>query len=224
MDQTQLFISNINHLGTVDSTLPYLDDEEKQRFSGFEDDKARALFGHGRRMMKILLASHLNREPKDIKFSYSSHGKPFLPQQIRTHFNLARKGSVLCFGISTAPLGVDIEMHKPIRFLEAGKSVFNPSEFAKIEQIGEIERSELFYTYWTRKEAFIKCQGYGYFFPIPLSQVDIRGDAVAMDIPIPKGSQWDYPHTIHSFTPQPGYSGAAVVRAPSCLIEVEAWS
>lgn len=224
MDQVQLFISDVNQLGPVDTILSYLDTGEKERFRAFKDEKARLLFGHGRRMMKSLLAKRLDRKAEDIQFSYSDHGKPFLPQQLKTHFNLSHSGDFLCFGIAPVPLGVDIELHKPIEFLDVAKTVYNPDEVARITQIREIERSELFYSYWTRKEAFIKCQGYGLSFPIPLTQVDIRSDIVKLDIPIAAGSQWDHPYTIRSFTPQPGYSGAVVVRAPSCAIELNVWS
>ena len=223
MDQVQLFISDIKQLGPIDTALSFLDPTELERFKAFKDEKARSLFGHGRRMMKTLLAEQTGKESTDIQFSYSDHGKPFIPQQHKMHFNLSHSGDILCFGIAPVPLGVDIELHKPIEFLDVAKTVYNPEEVSKLLEIQEIERSELFYSYWTRKEAFIKCQGYGFSFPIPLTQVDIQSDVVKLDIPIPKGSQWDHPFTIRSFTPQYGYSGAVVVKADSCEIQVQTW-
>ena len=100
MDQVQLFISDINQLGSLTSTLPFLNAEEKKRLSAFKDDSARALFGHGRRMMKTLLGSRLNRPPGNIQFSYSDHGKPYLPQQRKLHFNLSHSGDTICFGLA----------------------------------------------------------------------------------------------------------------------------
>jgi len=224
MHEVQLFISHIDQLGPVDTALSYLDEKERQRFLNYKDEKARTLFGHARRMMKIILATRLNREPRDIHFSYSDHGKPFLRQQLKMHFNLSYSDSIICFGLATVPLGVDVELREPTEYLDAAQTVFSPEEVAKLKQVREIERSELFYSYWTRKEAFIKCQGYGNSIPIPLTKVDIRSETVQLDIPIPVGSQWDHTYTIRSFTPQAGYSGAVVVRAPSCTVELEAWA
>lgn len=224
MDQIQLFIADVNQFGPVKYSLPFLDPEEKKRFMAFKDEHARALFTHGRHMMKTLLGGRLDREPQDIKFSYSDHGKPFLPQQLNMHFNLAHSGDILCFGLATVPLGVDIEKHKPIEFLDVARTVYNPDEVDKLTNIQTIERAELFFSYWTRKEAFIKCQGSGFSFPIALTKVDIRSEKVKLDIPIAAGSQWDHPYTIRSFTPRAGYSGAIVVRAQSCDILIESWS
>lgn len=224
MDQVQLFISDINQLGPVEYTLPFLNAEEKERFSRFQDENARALFGHGRRMMKSLLGMRLKRDPRDVSFAYNDHGKPYLSQELNMHFNLSHSGNFLCFGMAPVPLGVDIEAHKNIEFMDVARTVYTTGEIARISQIPAIETPELFYSFWTRKEAFIKCQGYGLSFPLPLTQVDIQNDKVRLDIVIAPGSQWDYPYTIRSFTPQAGYSGAVVVRAASFEIQMKTWA
>lgn len=223
MDQVQLFISDLSQLGDVETTLSLLNADELKRFRAFKDARSQALFGQGRRMMKILLGKRLGRDPKDIRFVFSDHGKPCLPQEMNVHFNLSHSGNMLCFGMASVPLGVDIEAHKPIEFMDVARTVYTSEEVARIGRATPAETPGLFYSFWTRKEAFIKCQGYGFSFPIPLTQVDIQNDSVRLQFPPAPGSQWDYPFSIHSFTPQTGYSGAVVVRASSFDIRMENW-
>ncbi|MFC5215996.1 4'-phosphopantetheinyl transferase family protein [Streptomyces coerulescens] len=64
--------------------------------------------------------------------------------------------------VSTAPVGVDIETHRPVDLAGLGGDVLAPAEAAWLDGFtGPRERLLGFYRCWTRKEAVLKAVGVG---------------------------------------------------------------
>lgn len=90
----------------------------------------------------------------DAPLTYGEHGKPSLPQG--PQFSLSHAGNLAALAVSDAPVGVDVEMPRPVKDSVA-KRYFQPEELAWMEA----DPLNRFFFLWTRKEAVLKCCGRG---------------------------------------------------------------
>ncbi len=97
----------------------------------------------------------------DREVSASKYGKPFIEGE--REFNLAHSGhyAVLAVGESE-PVGCDIERMRQLDPLRVGRVVFCENEMSLLRSARD--KCDVFYTLWTKKEAFIKCIGEGFHF------------------------------------------------------------
>lgn len=137
------------------------DEREKANRFRFERDQKR--FAAGRGILRHLLAKYLDRPPRELKFSYGSHGKPSLDGNLR--FNLAHADDWALFALTLGrDIGVDIERLRPnFATLDIAERFFSRREFEGLASLPEQERCAAFFHCWTRKEAFIKAKGMGVF-------------------------------------------------------------
>ena len=85
-------------------------------------------------------------------------GKPFFPNLPRLHFSLSDSGDYALCALSAAPVGVDIERIRPRRE-NLPRFALSEKEYARF--CGEGGDWSLFYTLWTRREAWCKYTGRG---------------------------------------------------------------
>ena len=88
-----------------------------------------------------------------------------IPQDAGQSFNLSHSGKyVLCSaGVSGERVGCDIEYMRKYHERLAEK-YFCSSEYERIRNADEAERTEMFYRYWVLKESFLKATRKGPFF------------------------------------------------------------
>ena len=82
----------------------------------------------------------------------SEFGKPTLPGG--SPFSLAHSGDYVVLAVSSGPVGVDIEKHRPLRFFELTARFF-AAERACADSLSA------FFDLWTAKEALAKMLGVG---------------------------------------------------------------
>ena len=99
---------------------------------------------------------------KQLEFSSNSYGKPFLVSNPYINFNISHSGCYIACVLSDQPVGVDIEVIKPIDFKIAEK-YFAPDETAYMMENNPTFR---FYEIWTKKESRIKWEGKGLYQPL----------------------------------------------------------
>ena len=97
----------------------------------------------------------------DRELSFSDFGKPFI--EGGSEFNLAHSGKLVALAVDgTEPVGCDIERMRPLDPLRVGRIVFCENEMDKLRSARD--KCDMFFTLWTKKEAFIKCIGEGFHF------------------------------------------------------------
>ncbi len=134
------------------------------------EDRQRGLLG------KILLIEGINLLGHDTgllnNMKFTRFKKPYFSHAI--HFNISHSGEyTICAVSNTMKVGVDIEEIKEIPLVDFD------NEFSKkeLEEIYTAENPlQLFYTYWTQKEAFLKAIGTG--LNVPLNKVAIRDSKI----------------------------------------------
>ncbi|MFD2526151.1 4'-phosphopantetheinyl transferase family protein [Flavihumibacter stibioxidans] len=174
-----------------------LSEDELIRASRFRFEQDRLRFMASRGLLRNLLGPYLDKEPQLISFRYNAFGKPFLANAPVKHqceyaFNLSHSGEVVLFAITlNAQIGIDIELIRPSFDTGAvGKMFLAMEEITLLETSGEEMRSELFFRFWTRKEAFTKAMGKGLSFPLEQCDVSLIDESRFRPV-MPEGFQYD---------------------------------
>ena len=139
----------------ADPTLLSIDEQLRADRYKFEQHRSRFVAGRG--FLRSLLSRYLNTDPRALEFNYESHGKPFLKHS-QIQFNVAHSQHLALYAVTyDRAVGIDIEQIREIEQLDSlVQRFFLPSELRVIQA-----QPDLFFQYWTCKEAFLKATGTG---------------------------------------------------------------
>lgn len=90
---------------------------------------------------------------------YGTHGKPALWGNSVPHFNISHSGKYVVCALSEVPCGIDIQEKKELKNHRIFEKILSPKE--QNEALLSIDKTAVFYKYWTRKESFLKLTGQG---------------------------------------------------------------
>lgn len=142
------------------------DDERAQaaRFY-FERDRARFIQAHG--VLREALVRYLGASPARLAFVRGPFGKPSLAGS-DLEFSLSHCEDMVLVAISgCGPVGVDVERVRDMPDAESlAARFFARAENAALVAAPASERLALFFSIWTRKEAYIKATGEGLSRPL----------------------------------------------------------
>ncbi|MYB07822.1 MAG: 4'-phosphopantetheinyl transferase superfamily protein [Gemmatimonadetes bacterium] len=149
-----------------------LGDREKARADRFVYDRHRRRYTVAQAHLRRVLSLLTGMAPRDIRFHFGKHGKPFLPDG--PAFNQSHSEERIMIAVAReGRLGVDIEEIRPVKYLLAlADKNFAGDESARLHAVPEHERLSLFFRLWTRKEAFLKALGFGLRHPLRSFSVD----------------------------------------------------
>jgi 4'-phosphopantetheinyl transferase len=184
LDQNPDRIADLNEI---------LSPDERHRAARFHFAKDRNQFIEARAALRLLLSRYLELSPRELTFSFGSHGKPALAQELSNNglrFNLSRRhGLALIAFTCDREIGVDVELIRAdLSLFEVAEVSFSENELATWRTLPTSLQVQGFYNCWTRKEAYIKARGEGLSFPLkqfdvslapgePARLIEVRGDA-----------------------------------------------
>lgn len=152
-----------------------LDPAELERAARYLADLHRNRFIVARSALRLLLGRYLQRDPRDVAFTYNAHGRPqisantvsLMPEPPLV-FNLSHSGDTAVLAVTRLPaVGVDLEYHrKPERIADLAERFFAPAEVAQWRALPDELRIAGFFAGWSRKEAYIKAHGRGLNYPL----------------------------------------------------------
>lgn len=159
------------HIWRVDLNLPpkqlqevakTLSPDEQHRADRFRFEQHRQRFIAGRGILRLLLGQYLQIAPETLKFDYQERGKPFLANS-QLQFNLAHSQDLALYAITRdRAVGIDLEKIRAIDDLESlSHRFFSKNEHALLCALPASERLNVFFRYWTCKEAYLKATGAG---------------------------------------------------------------
>ena len=153
--------------GRETRALSLLDEDERRRWERFVVKGAARRFALCRAALRINLAERLGCANDELSFGYLEHGKPFARVDgaaSRISFNVSHSGShgLIAFA-EHEYLGIDLEERAPGRNFDGiGNSVYGPAERRALTAAQGREKADLFYRFWSLKEALIKALGTGF--------------------------------------------------------------
>jgi 4'-phosphopantetheinyl transferase len=172
-------------LSCLNGDIKILDKEEKDRAGRFKFEHHRKRFIAAHSGLRKILMKYIPENPAILK---DSHGKPYLRDYPEIQFNLTHSEEMaLCALTIDIPLGIDVEYtNKSHDILGISEKFFAREEFLNIQSSENPQ--QLFFQYWTRKEAYLKAKGIGI----------VNG----LDQKIPDEVE------IHDFIPAPNYTAS----------------
>jgi 4'-phosphopantetheinyl transferase len=141
-----------------------LSPDEIARAARFRFSRDRDHYIKNRGILRELIGVYTNCNPSGVEIGYTSNGKPFLKNlRYNLQFSLSHSGGLAIYAFTLGgSVGVDIESISEISdLLKIVKNHFTPTELDSILSCPQDQRLELFYKFWTRKEAVLKAQGEG---------------------------------------------------------------
>ncbi|RFZ90714.1 hypothetical protein D0C36_17285 [Mucilaginibacter conchicola] len=145
----------------LDDLRKLLTPEEISRGDKYHQLKDRQRFVVGRGLQRIVLGKYLNQEPARLNFVLGDNKKPYLPagDGMELHYNVSHSGNWIMLAVSQDPVGADVEFIDSVfPFDDILPEHFSANEIAYIKSL---DKTNLFYKLWTRKEAFLKATGQG---------------------------------------------------------------
>ena len=193
-----------------------LDETEKSRAAGISNRAARHEFVKCRALLRLLLSKQTGLPAATLAFATGENGKPVLLGSPEVHFNVSHSDGTVLIAIASVEIGVDIErIDRSVDYAGVAQSVFSRSEIEILCEASDARRGEVFFSIWTRKEAYLKATGAGFSSNLPMistaasdGTIEDHGDSAGR-------SAW------HVFDlPAGGYFKAALVTAArECRID-----
>ena len=172
-----------------------------------------------RAAMRGILGQYLQCPPARVAFVSDKMGKPRLAEASHPgglRFNLSHSHGLALLAVARGQeIGIDIERARQnFEPLELAQSVFAPQEIAHLQDAPEQMRPQLFYTFWTAKEALAKAHGAG--LSLPHSQFSIANLAHTDTASV-------LGFTVRTLPAEPGYAAALATRTENPHIYRHDW-
>jgi 4'-phosphopantetheinyl transferase len=137
-----------------------------------------------RAFLRRMLALYLVVDPRQIRFSRQSHGKPVLTG-VRTardlRFNVSSSADRAAVAVAwQREVGVDLERIRPdFGFEDIVDQFFSAAERSALRACPSAGRADAFFHAWVRKEAYLKARGEGLDRALSSFDVPITPDAAS---------------------------------------------
>lgn len=143
--------------------LSLLNENEQRQAENFKNDPLRRRYVANRAKLREILAHVVDCNPANLRIEIAQHGKPYLADYPEIDFNLSHTGNNIAVAIGRrCQVGIDIELCKTRSSLSAlVEKCFDREEKNYWQQLPESLKTQEFYRFWTRKEAFVKATGRG---------------------------------------------------------------
>ena len=201
-----------------------LADDERARAERFIFQQDRDRFIAARGILRELLGTYLQCEPRNIEFSYGPRGKPAISSdgaRYPLRFNLSHSQGLALIGVSRErEIGIDVERIRPeFAGEEIAKRYFSAREVLELGRLPGELRTEAFFLCWTRKEAYIKAEGDGLHIPLDTFDVSLTPGLPA-ELHSADQSRW----SLRSLTPDSGFVAAIVGEGNGWKLSYFSWA
>ncbi|MCP4693505.1 MAG: 4'-phosphopantetheinyl transferase superfamily protein, partial [Desulfobacterales bacterium] len=199
----------------VEALKALLCDDEKERAARFHFERHRRRYIVARGSLRVILGRYLDAAPERPRFSYSEKGKPSLAEEwadARIQFNVSHSHELALYAVGRGRLvGIDVERirSRPVAE-ELAERFFTPRECGMILDSPRELKQEVFFNFWTLKEAYLKATGEGVS---GLEKIEIdypaSGDPILRN---PKTMTTIPGWRARRLPPAEGYAGAVVIQ------------
>lgn len=150
----------------LEKELYLLDSKELEKYYSYKFIDKKLEFLTGRILVKKILSTRLKVSPMDVILLEDKYGKLFVENacELSIYFNISHANKIVtCVVSSHRYTGIDVEILEEAP-LEIMSKVYLPKEIDFINSHEHlVDRKIAFYLIWTRKEAFMKANGLGFY-------------------------------------------------------------
>ncbi|MEM8604204.1 MAG: 4'-phosphopantetheinyl transferase superfamily protein [Cyanobacteria bacterium P01_H01_bin.121] len=164
--QTHVWWLKLAELSDPMDLRPLLSVLEQARADRYATAQLQWHFTTIRAGLRVLLGHYCQCAPRSVEFAYLANGKPVLAAASQSakslHFNLSHSGDYAIYTIAPHPIGIDLEVIRPLpNALALAERFFHPAEAAVLRSLPRSEQALGFLRYWVCKEAYVKATGQG---------------------------------------------------------------
>ena len=147
----------------IASAASVLSDDELAQYRRFHFARDARDYAAAHALLRTTLSRDSDRAPERWRFGKTTHGKPFLIDEVRASFSLSHThGMVACAVTKDADVGVDVEcIDRKVNTADIAARFFAPAEAAHLMLLDAEARRDRFFDLWTLKEALVKALGIG---------------------------------------------------------------
>lgn len=193
-----------------------LSQDEVARAERFYFEQHRQRFIAGRGILRCILGRYLGIQPQQVEFSYQFRGKPVLADTLaasKLSFNLSHsQGLAVCAVNCHRSIGIDLEYIRLIADVETlAKRFFAVREYDLVRSLPTSQQQEVFFRYWTCKEAYLKATGAGL---VQLEQIEVfltPGEPAKLNL----DEEW----SLLELVPYSNYVAAVAVEGFGCYLK-----
>jgi 4'-phosphopantetheinyl transferase len=206
----------------------WLSADERARADRFKFERDRRRFVAGRGALRSILSAYVCASPGVIRFDYGPHGKPLLAESTsdgRIEFNASGSDELgVCAVTIGGPVGVDIELRKPLGDEAFGAECLSPAEAQAYQALAPAKRPAAFYRLWTLKEAYLKATGCGLSRPLSTLEVAFLPSEPARLVADHDAPGAETSWSFVEFSPGPAHAGALALAGSNRPVWHRAWS
>jgi len=204
-DETALDAPQFRQLEAV------LSAEEITRSNRFAFANNRREYIAAHALCRVMLSTFSKTPARDWQFEAGPHGRPEISGGVgNLRFNISHTRGLVCVAVTQGDdIGADVEWTgRNNQFDDIARAKFSKPEVAQLANLQEFEKTKVFFSFWTLKEAYIKAIGKGLAEPLD-------GFAFSLDpVKIEFLNGQDDPQSWHFelFEPAPEYLCALAVN------------
>jgi len=200
--------------------------DELSRAARFHFPRDREHFIVARGLLRAILSLYLRTEPSQLRFHYGSYGKPALDTvsgQDTLSFNLSHSGGLVLYAITLGrKIGIDLErIREDFEFEQLAERFFSPLENTALRTLTSKLKQKAFFSYWTRKEAYLKARGEGLSIPSDRFDIPLAADEPSALLQIRGDPQEVSGWILQDLNPGPEYVAAVAVEG--CDWRLNCW-
>ncbi len=158
-----LWSADLDELG--DSWIGLLSDPELRRSETIISPAVARRWGRGRGLLRGLLGSYLDVDPRELALDSGPNGKPRLSDfpDGAPGFNLSHSGSLVIYAFTgQGDVGIDLQLPREgVDHLALAARTLGPEVAAELCALEPVARRRAFLRAWTRHEAGLKWSGEG---------------------------------------------------------------
>jgi 4'-phosphopantetheinyl transferase len=197
----------------IESYSRLLSIDEQRRAERFSIDRDRQRFIVARAVLRMILGHYLGLQADKISFCYGPYGKPTL-KGADLSFNMSKTCGYAVYAVTRmGRIGIDVEeIRKNDELDQLAQHLFSVAAHDLLRSRQGNVKQEMFFRYWTRKEALVKAIGEGLRFPLHAIDLSMLSGEPIRRIILPdcrgRVSQW----TILDLALNEGFAAAVAVE------------
>ncbi len=201
--------------------LSVLSDDEKKKAADYKFEKDKNRYKNSRGILRELVSVYTGEQPGNIKFYYNNTGKPFYSgnADCTLKFNLSHSGNLAIYAfVSGKEIGIDIEYIRNLENLNyLAKTTLSDLEFKDFTESPEEKMLDVFFRYWTHKEAFLKAAGTG--ITDSIKSIEFFNDnSGKLNLAEKEYSDLNLNWNFHEIIPEKNYKAVVAVPDNNCRI------
>ena len=80
-------------------------------------------------LLRTAVSRICGADPASLTIGRTEYGKPYFEERRDIHFSISHAGEYILIAIGSEPLGVDIEMRRPVSYEQIGRRIMTDPEY-----------------------------------------------------------------------------------------------